>query len=179
MNQPGRLGLRQPIAEIGPRSQDEPVVRVRRPGHGGITTPSDDSNSTPYSDRRRSGDQGEASSITPGGIDATFTGGIAARRTRGMEDRRTVLRAKTTVPLGRASGFGGPRAVRRRCLRPVTWSHEDRGSSAGACAVPPSTRLGCGRTKTLRASVGSTNGTSFKSQSEHWRIRHRNIEYER
>src|SRR6516164_6700366 len=52
----------------------------------------------------------------PWGIDATITGGIAARRTRGMEGRRTVLRARTTAPLGRISRLGGPRAVRQLCL---------------------------------------------------------------
>ena len=96
----------------------------------------------------------------PRAIDATFTGGIAARRTRGLEDGRTDLRAKTTVPSCRISRSGGPRAVLQRCLRPVPRSHGARGSSAGACAVPPSTRLVCGRTKTLRASVGSTEASN-------------------
>src|SRR5262245_31278534 len=55
----------------------------------------------------------------PWSIDATLTGGIAARRTQGLEDRKIVLRAKTTVPSGRVSRSGGPRAVRRLGLRPV------------------------------------------------------------
>jgi hypothetical protein len=73
----------------------------------------------------------------PWGIGATFTGGIAARWTRGMEGRRTVLRARTTAPLGRISRGGGPGAVRQRRRRPVPRSYGGS-RQLGGCLCGPS-----------------------------------------
>jgi hypothetical protein len=78
-----------------------------------------------------------------------------------MEDRRTVLRAKTTAPLGRISRCGGPRAVWQLRLRPVPRSQGGVAAARGLLVRSlQRLHIGCERTGAFRASVGSTDASA-------------------